>query len=198
MFPCERVELDFIDNAAFRFSNSVDLAITPEQLFEVLADADSWPRWAKVITTVTWTSPEPRGVGTTRTVYMRGGIVGNVGAPPACGGEFLAWEPFSHMAFRFNECSMRAVAAFAEDYRVESTPGGWRLTWTVAQKAAGPSRFTMAIGRPVVNLGYRWFLANLRRYAGKRFATAVVSTGRPRPHDGRRRDRPPKRRELTG
>lgn len=106
----------------------------------MLADADSWPRWAKVITNVTWTSLEPRGVGTTRTVYMRGGIVGNEG--------FLAWEPFSHMAFRFNESSMRAVAAFAEDYRVESTPGGWRLTWTVAQKAAGPSRFTMAMAGP--------------------------------------------------
>ena len=44
-------------------------------------------RWASVITKVTWTSPEPRGVGTTRVVEMRGGIVGDVGAPPACGGE---------------------------------------------------------------------------------------------------------------
>ena len=99
MHPCERVDLDFIDNAPSVFRNSVDLAITPEQLFEVLADAESWPRWAPVITKVTWTSPEPRGVGTTRTVKMRGGIVGNE--------EFIAWEPFSHMAFRFNECSTR-------------------------------------------------------------------------------------------
>ena len=34
-----------------------------EQLFEVLADAEAWPHWASVITNVTWTSPEPRGVG---------------------------------------------------------------------------------------------------------------------------------------
>ncbi|WP_176707016.1 SRPBCC family protein, partial [Mycobacterium malmoense] len=90
MFPCEHVDLSFIDSAPFVFRNSVDLAITPEQLFEVLADAQAWPRWASVITKVTWTSPEPRGVGTTRVVEMRGGIVGNE--------EFLAWEPFSHMA----------------------------------------------------------------------------------------------------
>lgn len=50
MYPCERVDLTFIRDAKFRFSNSVDLAITPEQLFEVLSDADSWPQWAKVIT----------------------------------------------------------------------------------------------------------------------------------------------------
>ena len=162
MFPCKRVDLDFIDNAPFRFANSVDLRITPEQLFEVLSDAESWPRWAKVITNVTWTSPEPRGVGTTRTVDMRGGIVGNE--------EYLAWEPYSHMAFRFNECSTRAVAAFAEDYRVETLPGGCRLTWTVAQEPAGPSRWLMVLARPVMNASFRWFLANLRRYTDERYA----------------------------
>ena len=42
MFPGERVDVSFIDNAPIRFRNSVDLAISPEQLFEVLADADSY------------------------------------------------------------------------------------------------------------------------------------------------------------
>ena len=162
MFPCERVDLSFIETAPFRFRNSIDLAITPEQLFEVLADAASWPRWATVITKVTWTSPEPRGVGTTRTVDMRGGIVGNE--------EFLAWEPFTRMAFRFNECSTQAVAAFAEDYRVEATPGGCRLTWTMAQKAAGPPRLAMFVVGPLLNLALRRFLRNLRRYTDARFA----------------------------
>ncbi|MGO9384753.1 MAG: SRPBCC family protein [Mycobacterium sp.] len=163
MHPCERVDLDFIDNAPFVFRNSVDLAITPEQLFEVLADAEAWPRWASVITKVTWTSPEPRGVGTTRTVEMRGRIAGNE--------EYLAWEPFTHMAFRFNECSTRSVAAFAEDYRVEVIPGGCRLTWTMAQKPAGPARLAMFVVGPLLNLGLRRFLGNLRNYTNTRFAT---------------------------
>ena len=162
MFPCERVDLDFVDNARFRFHNSVDLAITPEQLFEVLSDAESWPRWASVITGVTWTSPAPFGVGTTRAVEMRGGLVGNE--------EFLAWEPFTRMAFRFNECSTQAVAAFAEDYRVEVIPGGCRLTWTMAQRPAGPSRLAMPLVGPLLNLGLRRFLRNLRRYTDARFS----------------------------
>jgi uncharacterized protein YndB with AHSA1/START domain len=49
MHPCERVDLEFVDNAPFVFRNSVDLAITPEQVFEVLADAEAWPRWAELI-----------------------------------------------------------------------------------------------------------------------------------------------------
>jgi uncharacterized protein YndB with AHSA1/START domain len=162
MYPCERVDETFIQSAPFRFSNSVDLAITPEQLFEVLADADSWPQWAKVITKVTWTSPEPYGVGTTRVVDMRGGLTGDE--------EFLAWEPYSYLAFRFNSCSNKAVAAFAEEYRVVETPGGCRLTWTMAQKPNGSARWGLVLGGPLMNLSVKWFLANLRRYTDKRYA----------------------------
>lgn len=163
MRPCERVGIEFIDNAPVRCSNSVDLAITPAQLFEVLADAESWPRWATVITRVTWTSPEPRGVGTTRLVHMRGGLAGDE--------EFLVWEPNTRMAFRFNSCTTGAVAAFAEDYRVEETPEGCRLTWTLAQRLAGPARFTAFLATPFMNIAFRRFLANLRRYTDRRFAT---------------------------
>jgi len=162
MFDCERVDLSFIDTAPFRFRNSVDLAITPEQLFEVFGDAESWPRWASAITKVTWTSPEPRGVGTTRTVDGRGGMVGKE--------EFLAWEPFTRIALRFNECSTRAIAAVAEDYRVEAIPGGCRLTWTMAQKPAGPARLAMPVVGPLLNLVLRRFLRNLRSYTDARFA----------------------------
>lgn len=162
MYPCERVDLSFIQSAPFRFSNSVDLAITPEQLFEVLADADSWPQWAKVITKVTWTSPEPYGVGTTRVVDMRGGLTGDE--------EFLAWEPYTYLAFRFNSCSNKAVAAFAEEYRVVETAGGCRLTWTMAQKPNGPARWGLVLGGPLMNLSLKWFLANLRRYTDRQYA----------------------------
>jgi carbon monoxide dehydrogenase subunit G len=166
MYPCERVDVSFIDTAPYRFTNSVDLAITPEQLFEVLADAESWPRWASVITKVTWTSPEPRGVGTTRIVDMRGGIVGDE--------EFLIWEPLRRMAFRFNECSTTAVAAFAEDYRVAVIPGGCRMTWTLAQKPVGPAKVAMLLVAPLLNLALRRFLTNLRHYTDKRFATTKL------------------------
>ncbi|KUH98492.1 polyketide cyclase [Mycolicibacterium acapulense] len=162
MQQCERVDLDFVENAPFRFVSTVDLAITPEQLFEVLADAQSWPCWASVITEVTWTSPEPRGVGATRTVKMRGGIVGDE--------EFLAWEPYSHMAFRFNEASTGSIGAFAEDYRVVRTAQGCHLTWVMAMKPNGAAaRIGMTLGGPVMGWLFQKFLYNLRDYSAKRF-----------------------------
>jgi carbon monoxide dehydrogenase subunit G len=165
MHACERVGLDFIDNAPFRFVSTVDLSITPEQVFEVLDDAESWPQWATVITNVTWTSPQPRGVGTTRTVDMRGGIVGDE--------EFLAWEPHSHMAFRFNQASTGSIAAFAEDYRIVPTASGCNLTWVMAMKPKSvAARMGMSLGRPVMSWMFQRFLYNLRSYTEKRFANA--------------------------
>jgi hypothetical protein len=32
MLPCERISMSFTETAPYRFTNSVDLAITPEQL----------------------------------------------------------------------------------------------------------------------------------------------------------------------
>lgn len=160
---CQRVGLDFVDRAPYRFVSTVDLAITPEQLFEVLADATSWPHWASVITKVTWTSPPPRAVGTTRTVDMRGGITGYE--------QFLAWEPFTRMAFRFNESTTGSVAAFAEDYRIVETAGGCHLTWIMAMRPSGlAGRFGLFTGRPVMGWLFRRFLHNLRRYTDERFA----------------------------
>ncbi|MEZ0339807.1 SRPBCC family protein [Mycobacterium sp. pV006] len=162
--PCEPVDLSFTESAPFRFVSTVDLSITPEQLFEVLADARSWPQWATVITDVEWTSPEPRGVGTTRTVTMRGGIVGDE--------EFLAWEPYRRMAFRFNAASTGSIAAFAEDYRVVRTPGGCHLTWVMAMKPKGLAASAgMTLGRPVMAWLFQKFLYNLRDYSAKRFAS---------------------------
>ena len=164
-YPCQKVELDFIDAAPVRFVSKVDLAITPEQLFEVLGDAESWPHWATVITKVVWTSQEPRGVGTTRTVTMRGNIVGDE--------EYIAWEPFSHMAFRFNQSTSNAISAFAEDYRVVKTAEGCHLTWVMAMKPSGlAGKLGMIMGQPVMGWLFQRFLHNLRRYTDARFTPA--------------------------
>ena len=163
MHPTERVGVDFVDTAPHRYPNTVELSVTPEQVFEVLADASAWPRWAKVITGVTWTSPEPRGVGTTRTVRMRGGIVGDE--------EFLAWEPNTHMAFRFNACSVSGITAFAEDYRIVPTATGCRLTWTLAMTGDRPTTVSLKLATPAMNATFRYFLRKLRALTDERYAS---------------------------
>ena len=81
------------------------------------------------------------------------------GTPTRLRGEFLAWEPHSHMAFRFNHASTRSIAAFAEDYRVVPTAAGRNLTWV--------------LGGPVMARMFPRFLHNLRAFADKRYATTA-------------------------
>lgn len=76
------------------------------------------------------------------------------------------------MAFRFNASSTSSLAAFVEDYRIEPTVGGCRLTWTLANRLAGPARWASPLSGPLMNLAFRWFLSKLRRYTDKRFETS--------------------------
>ena len=150
----------------------------------MLADAESWPHWATVITKVTWTSPEPRGVGTTRTVEharrhrRRRGISSRGSRSPAHG---LSLQ---------RQRRPTAIAAFAEDYRVVATADGCHLTWVMAMKPNGlAGTLGMSIGRPVMAWLFQRFLHNLRRYTDARFGARHVSTAPPTPSAGRRRGR---------
>ena len=156
MHPCRPVGLDYLETAPVRFANTVAVALSPEELFGVLARADTWPRWASVITHVDYTSPEPHGVGTTRTVTMRGGLVAEE--------TFLAWEPGRRLAFRFDAVSTSALAAFLEVYTIEATPTGCDLTWSLAQELQGPSKVVTPLTRPLTNAVFRRFLRNLQRF----------------------------------
>ncbi len=70
-FKCQPVGLDFIDRAAYRFENTVDLEASPEAVFDTFADGESWPRWFDGIKRVVWTSPEPKGVYLDPTLVAR-------------------------------------------------------------------------------------------------------------------------------
>lgn len=155
--PCEKVGMEFFDHARYCFRAHEVVAATPERVFEVFLDGPAWTKWATPITGVEWTSPFPLEVGSTRTVTMWGGLVGQE--------EFIAWDPPRRMAFRFNEVSKPGVAAFAEDYRVTDLGEGRCLVeWAMAMVPAGPGARTFPVTAPLMGFGVRHMLANLRRY----------------------------------
>jgi hypothetical protein len=93
-------------------------ACSPEMLWAALLDAESWLAWLPV-TRVTWTSPPPFGVGTTRTVEGPSGVISET---------FHEWIEGRRMAFYFSESPL-PVRAFGECYDVEPAPGGSMLAW---------------------------------------------------------------------
>jgi ribosome-associated toxin RatA of RatAB toxin-antitoxin module len=163
MHACGRVDVDELDRPTLAVS--VEIPVRPDQLFEILEDAEAWPRWLTAITKVVWTSPDPKGVGTTRTVEIKGAFIADE--------EFIAWETNRRMTFRFARCSRRVFRAFAEDHRITPTDNGCRLTWSVLSRPRGVPEPLLKLMRPLLGLSLRRNLARLRSYATARFDSAT-------------------------
>lgn len=143
MFPMKDIDLAYFDTADLRFETTVELNCTPERLFDIFEDAESWPIWVGSITHVEWTSPKPYDIGTTRTVTMQGGLEGYE--------EFIAWERGSRMAFKFVGANKDNIEVFGEDYIVKDLGNGrCELTWVVVMEPKGLGKFFMKLGKPIM------------------------------------------------
>lgn len=109
-FACAKVGIEFLEQMANVFVAEEVIQASPEQIFEVFEDADAWVAWAMPIQKVAWTSPKPFRVGTTRSVYMLGGVVGHE--------KFVEWQRGKRMVFTFVGSNKDATDKFIEDYRV--------------------------------------------------------------------------------
>ena len=113
-----------MDGAPWRWVNVAEMNATPAQVFAHFEDGDAWPRFFKGIRQVTWTSPKPFGVGTTRTVVLDTLTVWE---------HFFRWEPGRRLSFYMTGISLPLVRRLAEDYLLEEiSPGRTRFTYTVA------------------------------------------------------------------
>lgn len=158
--------MEFFDEAPARFVAEVDVAATPEDVFDAFEDAESWPQWALPIKKVEWTSPRPFGIGTTRTVTMIGGVGKEV---------FIAWERGKRMAFRFTETSMPNTAAFAEDYQVTDLgTGRTRVRWIMAMEPTGASATMLWVLGFAMQWGLQFMLNRFKAHVEARRARAAA------------------------
>lgn len=166
-FECTKVGVEFLKESNNVFSAIEIIKATPEQIFDVFENAHSWTEWALPIQRVEWTSPQPYGVGTTRTVYMMGDMTGYE--------EFVAWERGKRMAFSFIGCSKNATQKFLEDYRVTDLENGsCRVEWYMAMENAGFSRHMMFLTRPVMRVANRLMFRKFKKYT-EAYAAGEVS-----------------------
>lgn len=103
-----------------------DVALAPDALFSLLADATEWPRWFPGMKRVTWISPEGERekVGAVRRADTEPGDVFE---------HFVAWDRPRRLAFYVEKMTTPYVHEFFEDYVIEPAgEGRSRLTWTVA------------------------------------------------------------------
>lgn len=168
-FDCTPVGVEFLEQSKNVFVAEEIIKATPDQIFDVFEDPVSWTVWALPIQKVEWTSPKPFGKGTTRTVYMSGGMDGYE--------EFVEWERGKRMAFTFIGCSKDATEKFIEDYRVTDLGNGTcKVQWHMGMEPRGFSKHMMWMTRPIMRVANRWMFSKFKDHAEKYAASVEASS----------------------
>jgi hypothetical protein len=119
----------FFEDAPIVIPASVDLAATPDRVWEVLGSDDMWS-WAPIIDQVRWATPPPLAAGAIR--YLR------LFKAVTLEEEFYRWDVGRRATFRVTRQSRRLYHGLAEDFLLEPVAGGGtRLTWTMAVAPRG-------------------------------------------------------------
>jgi hypothetical protein len=113
----------FLTEAPIVVPAVVELAATPEQVWEALGSDAMWS-WAPIIDQLEWITPQPQAPGAIRRLRLLKAVTIEE--------EFYRWEAPHRATFRVTQQSRRLFDGLAEDFLVEPTPGGARLTWTMA------------------------------------------------------------------
>jgi hypothetical protein len=155
--PVEPADESIFETAQFVHRYPVDLPVPPEQVWASLTSDESMGAWQLPVRSLTWTSPRPFGVGTTREVILSGNSLG-------IRERFFRWDEGKRMSFAMTECSRPLLRRFAEDYIVEDRPGGSRFTWTIATDPAPKARLLFRVSDPLNSVFYRAVPRAAKRY----------------------------------
>jgi len=115
----------WIDAAPIRTAASVDIAASPEAVWPVLADHESWPQWFTLLDRVEVTG-EPAGVGGTRRVVIQRLPFDEV---------FTVWDEPRQFAWAVTGSRLPILSAMAESVQLEPTASGCRLDLTQGLQA---------------------------------------------------------------
>ena len=152
-FKNEPVDETFFDSAPVRLSDTFAVKKPATEVWNDLT-ADRTLHWCRILDDVSWTSPRPFTVGTTRTVKsLKGANVINE--------YFFRWEEGRRKSFYVVDASAPLFKRFAEDYLVEPTSDdSCTFTWTIAYE----SRAAMKPGKPVNNRILTTLFADTRKH----------------------------------
>jgi hypothetical protein len=153
-FKCRAVDVDFIDKAPVVLRKSIDLPVPAATVFEYFKDGGSWPKWFTDMKSVVWTTPEPFGVGTERTVTFKPHLAGM-----ALDEYFIRWQEGHRFTFYAKSWNLPLLDCLVEDYLLkDNKQGGCKYTYTIAYEP-----------RLMLKAGFvaKPFFSNMQARAGK-------------------------------
>ena len=148
----------FLKSAPFRYENSVEVPAPPERTWELLTTDDTLVSWTRLVTSLRWLSPRPFGVGTVRELTLLGLLTGRE--------RYFRWEEGKRNSYSVVALSFPGIRRWAEDYIVEPTHSGSRLTWTLAIEPVPLLKPILLASKPITSVVTRHVLQSIRSHVG--------------------------------
>jgi Polyketide cyclase / dehydrase and lipid transport len=159
-YPLEPADDTIFRTAPQVYRYPVRLDVSPERVWESITSDESLAAWDLPVRRLTWTSPRPFGVGTTREVVL----------PLLTLRErYFRWDDGKGYSFYVESASRPGFRRFAEDYVVEPDGDGALFTWTIAIEPSGVLGPAMKVFGPVTRIGF----GQVARAAKKYFAASA-------------------------
>ena len=160
MYTLEKVDMSYLDTAPNVITSSTQINATAEEVFAAMQKAETWVTAIEPMTDLKWTSPQPFGIGTTRTVYLDMPT-----GKTQVDEEFIAWEENKQMAFYFSHSSKKLFKALLEDYVIKDLGDGRsELTWKFAYQGAGIFRLIFWLMKGQVTKDNQKFLGSMKAH----------------------------------
>ncbi len=158
-FAVESADVNLFTSAPHVFRYSKRFAAPPERVWESLVSDESLAAWSSTVSSLTWTSDRPFGVGTTREVVLAPGLA-------RVHERFFRWDEGHGYSFEVYQANAPFFRRFAEDYVVEPESDGaaTRFTWTVAIEPKPAFALPFKPLAPVLKLAFGKMAADGERY----------------------------------
>lgn len=154
-FSLSPADDDFLTSAPAITTQVLDVQVPAATLWAALAADDAVVSWGPGATACRWTGGKPYGVGTVREVTVAGVVTVRE--------QFYRWDEGKRMTFFVAESTRPGIRRMAEDYVVEETATGSRLTWTVAMEVAHLAGPTAIVLKPVLGLAVGSMISGLKK-----------------------------------
>lgn len=150
------IDESFFESAPLRFRDVMELPLAGQALWAHLV-ADAAFTWCGLVRRSEWSCRPPFGIGSTRMVWMRGGM--------RIEERFFRWEDGRRQSFGVESASLPTYRSLGEDYLIEPLgPDSCRFTWTIAARPRPLARPFV----PLVGLMTNRLFLDTRRHFGAR------------------------------
>ncbi|MET0900977.1 MAG: SRPBCC family protein [Mycobacterium sp.] len=156
-YPLESTDSTVFDTAPHVFRYEMRYDAPPDVVWTSLVCDNSLADWGPSVQDVTWTSPRPFGVGTTREVVLPLGV-------SRVRENFFRWDEGRGYSFYVYETNAPLFRRFAEDYAVAPEGTGTLFTWTVAIEPKHALRLPFRVLAPVIKAGFGRMATDGQKY----------------------------------